>query len=524
MLGAGSLVDLSVTPFAEVLRMLSAEQRTGDLLVRSGKVVKTVFFDHGRVVFAASNLKKDRLGDTLVDLGRITSAEFEQASALMRADRKRRFGDALVQSGVLGKDEVGRLVARQVKRIVGSLFELAEGAASFEERPCPIPLEYMVSVSVHRLLYVGIRSMASQRLVLAGMGDLDRWVRLAEVPPFRFGVRKCSQEEMEILELAKRRATLRRLAWATGGLALPRLRASYALLASGVLEDAERPSAQPIVQMETSTFLLSALQRRPDPQGREAVRREVEEELARSANLDRQKWLRLSRSAPQAELARALEEKMERYHALLDAVGDEPALRTDIELILGRAASMLRLARLSPRTSEVLAPDSEAAPATPPGGAPDDASVGTETLAATPTPAHGKAGEMIDVSRLVTEGHIRMTVADYANAVRVYQQLVELAPDVAVHHLRLAIAMACHPATKRQAERQFLEALGLDPSNPDIHFQFALYYDAMKVRSRAVAELRTTLHLNPRHPRGRAKLEEISPGDPALTSLKKQVR
>ena len=33
--------------------------------------------------------------------------------------------------------------------------------------------------------------------------------------------------------------------------------------------------------METSTFLLSALQRRPDPQGREAVKHEVEEELAR---------------------------------------------------------------------------------------------------------------------------------------------------------------------------------------------------------------------------------------------------
>ena len=40
-----------------------------------------------------------------------------------------------------------------------------------------------------------------------------------------------------------------------------------------------------------------------------------------------------------------LEDKMERYHALLDAVADDRELRTDIELILGRASTMLRLAR-----------------------------------------------------------------------------------------------------------------------------------------------------------------------------------
>ncbi|HMK92454.1 MAG TPA: hypothetical protein VK576_05605, partial [Thermoleophilia bacterium] len=72
----------------------------------------------------------------------------------MGGDRKRRFGEALVQAGILEKAEVGRLVARQVKRIVLSLFELSSGAAAFEERRCPIPLEYMLSLSLHRMLYV----------------------------------------------------------------------------------------------------------------------------------------------------------------------------------------------------------------------------------------------------------------------------------------------------------------------------------------------------------------------------------
>ena len=84
------LVDLSKVPMAEVLRRLSAERKSGDLEVRSGKVVKTVYFDHGRIVFAASNMKKDRLGEALLALGRITDEEFSRASALVAPSRPTR--------------------------------------------------------------------------------------------------------------------------------------------------------------------------------------------------------------------------------------------------------------------------------------------------------------------------------------------------------------------------------------------------------------------------------------------------
>ncbi len=564
------LSDLSTTPIAETLRRLAAERRSGDLQVRSGKIVKTVFFDHGRVVFAASNLKKDRLGEALVAVGRITDDEFNRASALMAGDRKRRFGEALVQAGVLESSELGRLVARQVKRIVLSLFELATGVALFEDRRCSIPLEYMVSLSIHRLLYAGIKTMKSQPLVLAGLGDLDRWVTLATVPPFKFGVAKCSQEELDVLEHAKRRVTIRRLAWAPGGLSASRLRAVYGLAASGVLEDVATtpgqapPEPQPAVQMETSTFLLSALQRKPDPSVHEAIRQEVEVELDRSSNLDREKWLRVSRTAPAAELVKALEEKMERYHSLLEAVGEDAALRTDIELILGRASSMIRIARQTPGNEAlpvsdaatppvpILAPPprspkkaaqpaSEAGP-TASAAAPEAADEAAakpapeeSTPAARPAPparteqtgsmagASGFEGQA-QIEHLLMEGSVRMTVSDYANAVTCYMKLVDVAPKVAAFRVRLAIAMAFYPRTQRQAEREFFEATRLEPDNPDIHYQFGLYYKAMRVRSRAIAELRTAVRLNPRHAQAREELEALSPRDSALTSLKKFLR
>jgi hypothetical protein len=574
------LIDIATRPIAETVRRLSAERRSGDLQVRSGRLIKIVFFDHGRLVFAASNLRKDRLGEALVADGRITEADFNRVSSLMRADRGRRFGEALVQAGVMDRYEVGAAVARQVRRIALSLFEMADGAALFEERSCTIPLEYMVSLSVHRLLYDGIRSMRSGDLVLCGLGDLDRRVVIAETPPFRYEPRSRPAEELEILDLAQKRVTIRRLAWDEGGLGEARLRAAYALLASGLLRDADAPpQAQPILQTATGMFLLSALQSRPDPSMRDAIRREVQQELAQSARLDREAWLKLARAAPRDELVRALEDKMERYHALRDGVAEDDPLRTDIDVILGRASAALRVARLAPETadadavlarhakeaaaalSQSLAPVAPAPasektdPAMPlsPAGAPAAAAAGAaasprrpeektrppvaprdhtetpvlrpdESLPGAAAPGASAFEGQAQVEHLLMEGEVRMTVADYANAVKVYDKLVSLAPRVPAFHMRLAVAMACYPRTAKLAEREFYEAARLAPDDAEVHYQWGLYYKVMKIRSRAVAEMRTAVRLNPRHKGARAELEALSPKDTALTSLKKLFR
>ena len=562
------LTDLSVTPFAETIRRLSAERKSGDLQVRSLKLVKTVFFDHGRIVFAASNLKKDRLGEALVALGRITDDDFQRVSALMKGDSKRRFGDALVHSGVMDKNELGTSVARQVRRVALSFFELPEGVAAFEERRCPIPLEYMVSLSIHKLLYDGIKTMNSPELILAGLGNLDRGVTVAPMPPFPFEGRR-SAEEKEIVELAQRRVTVRRLAWAAGGLAPSRLKTVYALLASGILEDVEGDAVRPIVTMETGTFLLSALQRKPDPSSKDAIRLEVEDELERSANLDKETWLKVARTAPRDELIKALEEKMERYHALREALGDDDQVKTDIEVIIGRASAMLRLTRQAPPPShppplpkaepesivlpaptleeepedlpevtEEAAPSEASAPIEEPEAAfelasepPPSAPAPVAPAPAAPAPMVGEAAAgapgssnfagTAQIEHLLMEGEVRMTVSDFANAVQVYAKLVQIVPKVAAYRLRLAIAMTCYPRTAKQAEREFFEAVRLDPHNADIHYQFGLYYKAMKARSRAIAEMRTAVQISPRHKAAREELEALAPKDSALASLKK---
>ncbi len=114
-----------------------------------------------------------------------------------------------------------------------------------------------------------------------------------------------------------------------------------------------------------------------------------------------------------------------------------------------------------------------------------------------------------------------MTISDFAGAAQAYSEVVEMAPDVAAYRLRLAVAMARWPQTSRRAEREFLEAVRLEPNDADAHYQLGIYYRNMKLRARAVEQLRNALAVDPGHKRAQEALEALSPKDSALQGLKK---
>ena len=135
----GWVGSLKEVPLAAVFKQIALEERSGDLQVITGRTIKTAYFDRGFIVFAASNLKRDRLGESMIELGRISRHEFAVASLLMNNSR-RKFGQALVQAGLMSEEELGRQVALQVNRILLSLFKVGDAIYSFDERPSIIPV------------------------------------------------------------------------------------------------------------------------------------------------------------------------------------------------------------------------------------------------------------------------------------------------------------------------------------------------------------------------------------------------
>lgn len=517
--------DLSKTPFAQVLWSASASGVSGDLIVRNS-VTKIAYFDQGRLVSASSAVEQDRLGELLVSLGRISDDERRQAEALMKGGRHARFGDALVSIGALTRDEIGRVLARQVKQIVHSLFAVTSGFAHLVEQENPsVPVENMVGVSLHRLLYVGIRSMRTPELVLSGLGDLDRVVTLAPVPAFRFILRKCPPGELNILEEVRTPTTIRELVSVRGELSAPRAKAVYALLAAGVIEELSRPGSEPaprpVAHTESNTFLLSAAEAADSVHGR-AVRQEVDQELAFLDRLDLDAWTRV---ATREDVVSALADKLRRYLGFLERTEDDGGLRREVETLIGRVTILLVRMGGDPvqgaRQRAELRRDLDATQTIPPGIVSSIGMLGSR--APNQVPRFGRPleelGTVESLERLLRTGDLRTRMKDYAGAVQAYRRVVEKAPDVPEYRLTLALALARFPPTVREAEREFLEAARRDPNNPQVHLQFGRYYRQLRLKTRAVAELRAAVSLAPELDEARDELRRLSPDDAALTRL-----
>lgn len=153
----GDLVQANV---AELLLHLHQSGRTGILRFSQGEIKKGIYFKDGAIVFAHSNVKTDRLGETLLRLGKITEEEFKIASVEVIESGKR-LGRTLHEKGFLSEAEVMAGVSYQLQQIVYSVFNWDRGEYEFVDRERPVYEDIMVDISTPDLLIEGIRHITN---------------------------------------------------------------------------------------------------------------------------------------------------------------------------------------------------------------------------------------------------------------------------------------------------------------------------------------------------------------------------
>jgi hypothetical protein len=123
--------DVRAFSLADVMQLVHASGKSGFLLFEHADCAKCVYLHAGEVVFASSNQRIDRLGESLVRAGVISANDFTSASAAYRPPGQ--FGRFLVERGVLSPRELWDGVKRQVEDIVRSLFAFGTGQVLFWE-------------------------------------------------------------------------------------------------------------------------------------------------------------------------------------------------------------------------------------------------------------------------------------------------------------------------------------------------------------------------------------------------------
>jgi hypothetical protein len=118
--------DLAAFGVFEVIAFLATSRQTCVCEFHfDADVVKKVHFDRGDIVFAASSVADDRLGESLVRAGRITRAQLDIASRAVTPTN--RLGKVLVEMGCLTPRGLYEAVRGQIEEIVESLFAFDRG-------------------------------------------------------------------------------------------------------------------------------------------------------------------------------------------------------------------------------------------------------------------------------------------------------------------------------------------------------------------------------------------------------------
>ena len=158
----------------DIFQLLDLSRKTGVLRITSElrNNEGTVFFDRGAIVFATARSMAQRIGERLLQAGKITPAELEHARAVQqREGGRRRLGRIFVEIGALTPRELEREVERQVEEEVFDLLSWREGFFSFAEGPVDgAPADALVRVPTEKVLMEGARR-------------IDEWSRIETLVP-----------------------------------------------------------------------------------------------------------------------------------------------------------------------------------------------------------------------------------------------------------------------------------------------------------------------------------------------------
>ncbi|MGH9790458.1 MAG: response regulator, partial [Candidatus Acidiferrales bacterium] len=225
-----------------LLNRVYAARLTGVLVVQPGRVEKKLYFNLGNLIFAASNLPGDGLGEVMMREAALTQGQYDEA--MNRMSRGERFSEALVGIGVCGPHLLNRWIRQQVTQIARSIFEYPAGRYYFfDDFGEDFVPEVGIALPMGRYLKDALD--AAGDLPLEEMErDENLWVDASPDPLLRFQDLQLGEAEQSLLAAVSRPVRAAEVL-AKSRLSKPEAaRALYSLLALGMLM-AATPGAEP---------------------------------------------------------------------------------------------------------------------------------------------------------------------------------------------------------------------------------------------------------------------------------------
>ena len=141
-----------------ILKGLQSEGKTGILEIDSGIARNRIYFVRGDVVLFLFDHDHDRLGDVLLDIGKITAEQHLRALDITKTTGRPQ-GAVLVELGHITPADFIRTVRSHFEKIMADLFMRDYGDFVFREEPVPVKGVIASRFNIGDLIYHGTKKM-----------------------------------------------------------------------------------------------------------------------------------------------------------------------------------------------------------------------------------------------------------------------------------------------------------------------------------------------------------------------------
>jgi tetratricopeptide (TPR) repeat protein len=520
---------------AGVLRDLYVGRKSGLLNFTRGEERRSVRFHRGNIVHADTNVKEERLGETLVGQGLLGSADLKRATGFVLRDKKR-LGMVLQELGILTKDQLDDALALHVREILLKVFSWAEGDYTFEEADPDTHLEQdtTLKVSTGEMILEAVRRVEDPDVVRFALGNIDRILGLSSDPLLRFQKVTLSPADGYVLSRVDGTSSAREIIQMNPAPAEETMKSLFGLLCTGILEylplppktppkpeprraapplrPAEPPPAPPAAPVAATSLpgpsvVAPVAQPAPAPQDAKADdprRQEILEAFDGLKTKNHFEVLGIPKASSEAQVKEAYFRLAKRFHP--DAHHD-PALADladKLEAVFIRLGSAYEVLRNKASRSSYESDLASRTPRVPVGGtlpsAPEAPVVDPEVEARNAEEAIRRAAKLFEGEK-------------YWDAIQLLEPVLTKTEGKVRNRARVLLAKSYlkNPKWVKRAEEQLQTVVREEPANAEGHFLLGMLYKASGLKSRAIHSFQRVLELKPEHEQAAIELAALNP-------------
>lgn len=450
---------------ATFLKDIALHGKTGHLSFFRGEIQKHFYFQEGSLIFIKTNIRGERLGEVLLAKGKISHVTYDSIPSLIQPDSM--LGETLVQEKLISRQDLYEGLVQQMTLVTLNAFPIFDAEIVFRDRDRFFEGGLQQKMDLVQLIARGVREMSASP-------EMKEF--LAARVPARADDRNLSvltDDERSVLELIDGEKDIGLLSASCSGGPEDLQKTFFLLFGLGLVDLRSIPKSASGGEAPVSTAA--------DLEARIADAADLQERLG---GLDDYQVLEVRSDANEDEIKKAYFRMARKFHpdlfgrnisaqhkALVGAVFD--GITKAYHNLLGKLAKPEKAAKAVGKASPV------------------------------------SPGKSKSTDTLFRQAKTLYNVARYEEAIALLEEAVRTKDDKGDYFLLLAMAQVRIPSLRKKAERSFLNAIALEPWNPEALIGLGMLYKKEGLMARARKQFERAVEADPEHAVARQELKAM---------------